>query len=130
MPALSAAAIDPNEKIPMKETAKVYFLGKKGPRRLNCAQSVAETFREKLPLEEKTATLLSACGGGMAPNGYCGAFYAAKCLLEHHAPHRAQESMEQLHSAAGSLKCREIKALKKLSCVGCVEKAAEVVEGK
>ena len=114
----------------MKETAKAYFLGKKGPRRLNCAQSVAETFREQLPLEEKTTVLLSACGGGMAPEGYCGAFYAAKCILDHHFPHRVQEGLAQLHSIAGSLKCREIKALKKLPCVGCVEKAAEVVEGK
>ena len=114
----------------MKETAKAYFLGKKGSRRLNCAQSVAETFREKYSLDEKKTTILSACGGGMAPEGYCGAFYAAKCLLDHHFPQRAQESMAQLHSAADSLKCREIKALKKLPCVGCVEKAAEVVEGK
>ncbi len=114
----------------MKETAKAYFLGKKGPRRLNCAQSVAETFREQFPLEEKTTVLLSACGEGMAPDGYCGAFYAAKCLLDHHFPHRTQESMALLHDAAGSLKCREIKALKKLPCVGCVEKAAELVDNK
>lgn len=112
----------------MKETAKAYFLGKKGPRRLNCAQSVAETFREKYPLAEKKATILFACGGGMAPEGYCGAFYAAKCLLDHHFPYLAQESMAQLHAAAGSLKCREIKALRKLPCLGCVEKAAEVVD--
>ncbi|MFA5159466.1 MAG: C-GCAxxG-C-C family (seleno)protein [Candidatus Omnitrophota bacterium] len=114
----------------MKETAKAYFLGKKGPRRLNCAQSVAETFREQFPLEEKITMLLSACGGGMAPEGYCGAFYAAKCLLDRHFPNRTQAGMAQLHSVAGSLKCREIKTLKKLLCVGCVEKAAEVVEGK
>ena len=114
----------------MKETAKAYFLGKKGPHRLNCAQSVAETFREEFPLDEKKSAILSACGGGMAPEGYCGAFYAAKCILEQHFPHRAPESMARLHSVAGSLKCREIKALKKLPCVGCVEKAAEAVEGK
>ncbi|MFA7254914.1 MAG: C-GCAxxG-C-C family protein [Candidatus Omnitrophota bacterium] len=114
----------------MKETAKAYFLGKKSPRRLNCAQSVAETFREQLPLEEKTTVLLSACGGGMAPEGYCGAFYAAKCLLDHHFPHRTQDGLKELHSLAGSLKCHEIKALKKLPCVGCVEKAAEVVGRK
>jgi len=111
----------------IQETAKAYFLGNEGLHRLNCAQSVAETFREHLPLEEKTTILLSACGGGMAPKGYCGAFYAAKCLLDHHFPHRAQDGMRALYSVAGSLKCREIKVLKKLPCVGCVEKAAEVV---
>jgi len=113
----------------MKETAKAYFLGKKGSR-LNCAQSVAETFQEQFPLDEHTTRLLSACGGGMAPDGYCGAFYATKCILERHFPQRSGEAMGLLHSSAGSLKCREIKALKKLPCVGCVEKAAEVVQGQ
>ena len=113
----------------MKETAKAYFTGKHG-RRLNCAQSVAETFRDRFPLDEKKSAILGACGGGMAPEGLCGAFYAAKCLLDHHFPHRVEEGMKELHSVAGSLKCREIKALKKLPCVGCVEKAAEEVEGK
>ena len=113
----------------MKETAKAYFLGKKGSRRLNCAQSVAETFRERFPVEEETTLLFSTCGGGMAPEGYCGAFYAVKCILEKHTPHRVEEGLERLRSAAGSLKCREIKALKKLPCVGCVEKAVEVIAG-
>lgn len=112
----------------MKETAKAYFLGKKGPR-LNCAQSVAEVFREKFPLDEKTASSLSACGGGKAPGGYCGAFYAAKCILEKHFPQRSAKGMAELLSAAGSLKCVEVKAIRKLSCVGCVEKSVEVVEG-
>ncbi len=112
----------------MKETAKAYFLGKKGPYRLNCAQSVAETFRSKFPLEEKKAAILGACGGGMAPDGLCGAFYAAKCILEQHLPHRLDPGMEELQAAAGSLKCKEIKALRKLPCHECVGKAAEVLE--
>ncbi len=113
----------------MKETVKAYFLGKKGPRKLNCAESVAETFRERFPLDEKTSALLPSCGGGMAPDGYCGAFYAVQCILEKHFPLYSLKGMEQLRFSAGSLKCREIKALKKLSCIGCVEKAAEVVAG-
>lgn len=110
----------------MKETAKAYFLGKKGPR-LNCAQSVAEVFREKYPLEEKLMLSLPDCGKGMAPEGYCGAIYSAKCILEKYAPHRLEESEAQFLAAAGSLQCLEIKALKKLFCVGCVEKAVEIV---
>jgi len=89
-----------------------------------------ETFLEKYPLDEKKTTILSACGGEMAPEGYCGAFYAAKCLLDRHFPHRAQDGIKEFHAAAGSLKYREIKTLKKLPCIGCVEKAAEVGEGK
>jgi Putative redox-active protein (C_GCAxxG_C_C) len=112
----------------MKETATAYYLGKKGPR-LNCAQAVAEVFREKFSLDEKRVSSLPACGAGKAPEGYCGAFYSAKCILEKHFPDRVKEGMEQLRASAGSLKCLEIKALKKLSCAGCVEKAVEVIEG-
>lgn len=113
----------------MKEAAKDHFLGRKG-RRLNCAQSVAEAFRGKYSLDEKTTLQLSRCGGGMAPDGYCGAFYAAKCILAAHLPHRLEQGMEQLRTAAGSLKCKEVKSLSKLPCHECVGKAAEVLEGK
>lgn len=111
----------------MQEKAKDYFLGKNGPR-LNCARAVAETFKDKYPVEEKTGVPLSACGGGMAPGGLCGAFYAAKCIFEHYLPERTEKGMEQLRAAAGSLKCREIKALRKLPCHECVAKAAEVID--
>ncbi len=114
----------------MKELAKAYYLGKKGPRRLNCAQSIAETFREKFPFDEETMELLSSCGGGKAPEGYCGAFYATKRILDRHFSQVAEEKMELLRSFAGSLKCREIKSLKKKSCLECIEKSVEVVDGQ
>ena len=113
----------------MKETAKAYYLGKEGPRRLNCAQSIAETLREKFPLDEETSASLATCGGGMAPDGYCGAFYATKRILERHFPEKAEERMAQLQSFAGSLKCREIKALKKKSCLDCIGQSVEIVTG-
>ena len=113
----------------MKETAKAYYLGKKGPQRLNCAQSIAETLREKFPLDEANMKLFSTCGGGRAPEGYCGAFYATKSILERYAPQSAAEKMESLQSFAGSLKCREIKALKKKSCLECIGQAVEAVVG-
>lgn len=112
----------------MKETAKAYYLGKKGPQRLNCAQSIAEALREKFPLGEETVTLLATCGGGRAPEGSCGAFYAAQRILERYSPENLAEKMELLRSFAGSLKCREIKTLKIKSCLECIEKAVEVTE--
>ena len=113
----------------MKETARAYYLGKKGPHKLNCAQWIAETFREQFPLDEGTMELFSACGGGRAPEGCCGAFYATRCILERYFPRNAAEKMERLRTFAGSLKCREIKALKKKSCLDCIEKAEEAVGG-
>ena len=114
----------------MKETAKAYYLGKKGPHRLNCAQSIAVTLQEKFSLGDEMMARFAACGGGRAPDGYCGAFYAAKCILERYAAQDAAAKIELLRSFAGSLKCKEIKALKKKSCLECIEKAVEAVEGK
>ncbi len=113
----------------MREIAKDHFLGRKDGRRLNCAQSIAETFRDRFPLGEKKSALLSACGGGMAPEGLCGAFYAAKCILEHYCPQHLGKGLEQMKEAAGSLKCKEVKTLKKLPCHECVGKAAEIIQG-
>lgn len=114
----------------MKETAKAYYLGKKGPHRLNCAQAIAVTLQEKYPLGDETMAQLSSCGGGRAPECYCGAFYAAKCILDRYASEKTAEKMELLQSFAGSLKCREIKALRKKSCLECIEKAVEAVAGQ
>jgi len=113
----------------VKETAKAYYLGKKGPHRLNCAQSIAVTLQEKFPVDEGAMELFSTCGGGRAPEGYCGAFYATKCILDRHFPQAAEEKMELLRSFAGSLKCREIKALKKKNCLECIGQAVEVFAG-
>jgi len=63
----------------------------------------------------------------MAPEGYCGAFYEAKCILEQHLPHRLDHGMRNLQEAAESLKCKEIKTLRKLPCHECVAKAAEII---
>ena len=112
------------------EKAKNHYLGRSGSKRMNCCESVAHAFKHAVPLSEEELRSFGGCGGGRAPEGYCGAFYAARYILERHFPHRVQEGMKELHAVAGSLKCREIKTLKKLPCIGCVEKAAEVVDKK
>jgi len=83
----------------MKETAKAYYLGKKGPQRLNCAQSIAVTLQEKYPLEDEAMAPFSTGGGGRAPEGYCGAFYATKSILDRHFPKDTAEKMELLQSS-------------------------------
>jgi hypothetical protein len=104
--------------------------GVRNSRRLNCAQFVAEILREQFPLDEQTVASFSSCGGGRAPEECCGAFYAAKLILERYSPQRTGEVMEQFRSFGGSLKCREIKALKKKSCRECIEKAVEIIKGR
>jgi len=110
------------------EKAKKHFLGKEGHARLNCVQSILTAFKDKVSFDEKTMAKLASYGGGNAPEGLCGAYYAAKCLLEKNLPNKLQELETFFRNAAGSLKCKEIRQMKKLSCLGCVEKAAEFVD--
>jgi hypothetical protein len=108
--------------------AKENYLGRLGARRMNCCESVAYVFQDKIPLEDEELQSFAGFGGGRAPEGYCGAIYAAKRLLEKSGSPKAAEIPAIFNAFAGSAKCREIKALKKISCLACIEKAAEIVE--
>ncbi len=68
-------------------------------------------------------------GGGRAPEGKCGSLYAAEYLLQRNYPEKIQECQRRYLSIGGSTQCRQIRAMKKLSCVGCVELAAKLLEG-
>jgi hypothetical protein len=108
------------------QKAKDNYLGR-GLKRMNCCESVAYAFRDRIPLSEEELKSFAGFGGGRAPEGYCGAIYAAKRLLEIAGSPKAAEIPEIFQEVAGSAKCREIKALKKASCLTCIEKAAETV---
>jgi hypothetical protein len=69
----------------------------------------------------------AANGGGRTPDGQCGSLYAAKVMLEKTHPTKIKDCENALLIHGGSNKCREIRALKKLPCVGCVEKVAECI---
>ncbi|MCX8129613.1 MAG: C-GCAxxG-C-C family protein [Clostridia bacterium] len=105
--------------------AKNYYLGQNGSNRMNCAQAVICAFKENFNLKDELIELFRAYGGGNAPDGLCGAFFAAKYILENNKSDDYIELEKFFIEHAGSLKCRDIKGLRKLSCVGCVEKSAE-----
>lgn len=96
--------------------------------RLNCGQSVIEAFKDKFPLDEAVFEEFKNYSAGRAPGGLCGAFYAAERILEKHSPEKIKESRKYLSGHAGSLQCRDIRKLKKLPCVGCVEKTSEILD--
>ena len=102
----------------MKNTALQYFTAV--PKQHNCAQAVAAgAGREDLVCS------LGSCGGGRAPEGLCGALYAALLL----APETEHEKIRaSFKAAAGALTCREIKAAAQFPCTGCVRVAAELTE--
>jgi len=110
------------------DKAKAHFLGTPGYKRLNCGQAIMCAFQKKIPVPQETVDQCRRFGGGNAPEGNCGSFHAAKVMLENSHPQRVKECADVFMSQAGSLKCAEIRKIKKLSCLGCVEKIAEFLE--
>lgn len=110
------------------EKAKKHYKGNGGAGKLNCAQAIIAAFGDKFSVSDHTIKIFAAYGAGMAPGGECGTFCAAKFLLS--AKHKDMIGVceEMFKTEAGSAKCKEIRAIKKLPCLGCVEKIAEFLE--
>jgi len=105
------------------ETALRYF---DGPEGYNCAQAIATAFAAEFNVPPERIAAYAASGNGRAEGGRCGALHAARQLLGD-AP--AAEAVEQRFvQAAGSAKCREIRRGKRLTCAGCVEAVARLLE--
>lgn len=109
------------------EKSKSHFSGKAGEK-LNCAQSILTAFKDTFALPDQLIARFKAYGGGKAPGGLCGAFYAAKVIVEKHSPGKLKDLETAFRAAAGSTACEEIRSSRKLSCLGCIEKAAEFLE--
>jgi len=108
--------------------ARNNFLGQSNCPRMNCAQSVVHAFKDNFNINNEIVEKFSAFGGGNAPDGLCGAFYAVKYIMEH-CDIKDYEAFEKYFiEYAGSTKCKDIKKARKLSCVGCVEKSAEFLD--
>ena len=109
------------------EKAVAHYKGEAGHQKMNCAESVAIAFKDTISLSEQQIAGLTACGGGRAPEGVCGALHAARMLLTMKDVRQVPALDAAFLTDAGSLKCREIRSLKKLSCGGCVGTAAAVI---
>lgn len=108
--------------------ARNNYTGQGGCTRLNCAQAVLCAFKEKFNIEGDLVEAFKAYGGGRAPGGVCGAYYAAKCIIDRCDKEKEDELKQYFLEHAGALECSSIKGLRKLSCVGCVEKGSEFIE--
>ncbi len=92
------------------------------PKTHNCAQSVAAGCGHEELVEE-----LGKCGGGRAPQGLCGALYAALLLL----PEQERETARQeFIRKVGAADCRTIKKQTGTPCSECVAVAAALCSGK
>lgn len=98
----------------------------RGVDKLNCAQAILKTFRNHYDVSDDMIQTHSKSGGGRAANNTCGAIYAAT-LLE--ADKTVQSKLNDgFAKQAGSLKCRDIRTSKSLTCHQCVGLTAELLE--
>ncbi|MCX5750984.1 MAG: C-GCAxxG-C-C family protein [Candidatus Saganbacteria bacterium] len=105
--------------------AKNFYIGKEPGGRLNCAQSIIGAFKDHFNLKYEELRKYQSYGGGNAPGGECGAYAAAKDLLAKTHPEKLPDFEAFFKDVAGSLTCKEIRSIKKLSCIGCLDKAEE-----
>lgn len=90
------------------------------PKLHNCAQSVAcGVGREEL------FDALSGCGGGKAPDGFCGALFAAMVIA---GPDHRDEVAEKFCSRLGAVRCAELKRELHIPCADCVACGAALAE--
>ena len=96
-----------------------HFLGKEGCPRLNCAQAVAVSY----DTDDDLIMKFDGYGSGNAPDGWCGAAYSASFLIKD-----SQIVEESFRNNAGAVICKDIRKLRQLSCLGCVELATKLVQ--
>ena len=89
------------------------------PENHNCAQCVAAAFGR-----EDLVSALKDCGGGRAPDGVCGALYAA---LQIASEEKRAGIAREFAAKNGSEKCRELKQRFRVPCPQCVATAADLL---
>jgi hypothetical protein len=105
-----------------KPNAAAYFRGEHG---YNCAQAVLKAFAPSVGLDQSCLDRFSHFGSGRAPEGECGALFAAKALFRDAVARQAVE--RTFVATAGNTKCRDIRNGRTLSCEQCVQTAADAV---
>lgn len=85
------------------------------PHHYNCAQTICAAFGRRDLLET-----MQGCGAGRAPEGTCGALYAAMQI----APGLAESLHRSFGELNGATRCRELKGEKRVPCETCVRTAA------
>jgi hypothetical protein len=113
--------------MPVKKAVSL-FTGSGENQRMNCAQAVAGAFKNKFGLSDELIERLVSSGSGKAPDGVCGALYAAQVILDKVGKGKTTEAIKFFSEHAGSVYCAEIRRVRKVSCVGCVKKAASILD--
>jgi hypothetical protein len=97
----------------------------RAPENLNCAQAVSAAHQAVTGRQGSAVADFQLLGGGRAPDGECGALYAA-CHL---APEAAARLRTGFAARAGATGCRPLKRERRFPCTECVGLAAELLAG-
>ena len=103
-----------------------FFMKREGLRRIYCAEAIIRQHREDFGVDDHLDEASRSWAKGKAPDGHCGALYAARRLLVDAG--RADEipGLDQaFDQQAGSADCRAIRKVRVASCARCVEIADE-----
>ncbi|MBN2063823.1 MAG: C-GCAxxG-C-C family protein [Sedimentisphaerales bacterium] len=104
-----------------------YYHGKEG---FNCCQAVLKAYANSSNMtDEYIEENFRKFGGGRAPEGRCGAVYAAEVLLKNN-PEAIQDILDKFKQQAEHSDCRSIRKANKLSCRECVELVGELLADK
>lgn len=96
-----------------------------GAEKYNCTQAILAAFQDKTQVPDEAIKAAAKAGHGRALEGYCGALYALKVIIDDEVLYARIE--QDFAAVAGSSKCREIRKQRSLSCVDCVTLAAELM---
>lgn len=107
----------------MRQIAESNF---RGADKLNCAQAILKTFQESYQVSDTLIKKHASSGGGRAEGNACGAIYAATILENDRTIQK--KLTDAFLKKAGSLKCREIRSSRSLTCHQCVGLTAELLE--
>lgn len=90
------------------------------PKEYNCAQAIVKAYGRDDLLDP-----LKSCGGGKAPDGLCGALYAALLL----ASECGQDALkQQFFDEIGDIHCQMIRKTGQAKCIDCVRIASKLLE--
>jgi len=97
------------------------------PEKLNCAQCILKAFQAQLNISDSIIAEFRRYGGGRAPEGVCGALYAADYLLKQHGKNSIQEEFRQKTNA---VTCLELRKKRKVLCEMYINIVDELLEQK
>ncbi len=103
-------------------TAKSQFCG---PENYNCAQAILAAYQDCCAIQESEILAAGSKGFGKARDGICGALYAGELLLKD--PAKAEQLGRDFEMLAGSVKCKKILKLRRITCEECVGHTARLL---